>query len=665
MVFPTAKQIIEHYKLENQTIVEYPASSELAENVGTDYYVMAKCRQGKTPQKVDKGLAQGLINMCTTRVLMNLLQEMRSLSMIQTTPSRVGTDAQEERLLYSECKKYFGDLCLVLVPRDPDVSARCTCELFSKCAECPHVLALLELKQRTSLLATPLPLGVGGRAGTAPKRKQPTSALETQEQVNAKADARIVKGTPPSRGGAEAAGEQPLSVALSGLSKGKAKSLAGAPRKKQRVAAVPSFGEAEEVNSPVTEAEQGGAVRVPDSSPELASATLPLRGGHKRCLNVAQGLETACAELAVASDREGLEVMFLLFGTEETSQTPACATHLVLVDHNGTEGSCSATEEGSIALTMWQQTQADLVQLGWVHSHHGLSQQPSAADLTQQVELQTLAPNSVMVVLKPGCSAQAWAIPRGIHADLRAGGVDSSFPATESLESVELCPRSSGPLVEVVIKGRLLDLAAACGACLGLEEDGEHTKVPGACSKAQVSVAVSPPSRGGPEAAGERTPPSRGGAEAAAELPPPSRSGSAGKQREEPQLPLKRRLTRTLSTVEPPRHQPLETRVREVRRVASDSASLSVPEPARVSSVDVHNETMLMSFFRKTVIKQKGTILLKDVLMKTPLPLGAQTIEQVYKSWTASMKSLKEKNKIQLTKGDRSDISSWKVHVLP
>ena len=37
----------------------------------------------------------------------------------------------------------------------------------------------------------PLPLGVGGRAGKAPKRKQPTSAYETQEQVNAQADARI------------------------------------------------------------------------------------------------------------------------------------------------------------------------------------------------------------------------------------------------------------------------------------------------------------------------------------------------------------------------------------------------------------------------------------------------------------------------------------------
>ena len=55
---------------------------------------------------------------------------------------------------------------------------------------------------------------------------------------------------------------------------------------------------------------------------------------------------------------------------------------------------------------------------------------------------------------------------------------------------------------------------------------------------------------------------------------------------------------------------------------------------------------------------------MKDVLKKVPLPLGAQTIEQAYKSWAASMKSLKETKKIQLTKGDRSDISTWRVDVL-
>ena len=103
--------------------------------------------------------------------------------------------------------------------------------------------------------------------------------------------------------------------------------------------------------------------------------------------------------------------------------------------------------------------------------------------------------------------------------------------------------------------------------------------------------------------------------------------------------------------------------MREVRRVASDSATLLVPEPARPSSVDGHNETLLMSFFRRMVAKHKGTIVLKNVLMKTPLPLGAQTIEQAHKSWAESMKSLKEKKKIQITKADRSDISSWKVDV--
>ena len=74
-----------------------------------------------------------------------------------------------------------------------------------------------------------------------------------------------------------------------------------------------------------------------------------------------------------------------------------------------------------------------------------------------------------------------------------------------------------------------------------------------------------------------------------------------------------------------------------------------------------------MSFLRTTATKQKGTIKLKDVLKKMPLPLGAQTIDLVYKNWAASMKSLKEKKKIQLTKGDRSDMSTWKgkVDVLP
>ena len=324
-----------------------------------------------------------------------------------------------------------------------------------------------------------------------------------------------------------------------------------------------------------------------------------------------------------------------------------------------------------------------MVQLGWVHSHHGLPQQPSAADLRQQVELQTCAPNAVMVVLKPSCSAQAWAIPRGIHADLRVEGVDSSYPATDSLEAVALHPRCSGPLVEVVIKGRLLDLAATCDACLGPEGVLDHTRVAGACNRAQVSVAATlslhlhpaagelapdsggdaeadtPSSRGGAEAAGEPSPLARGGAKP----PPPVQRASSEPRTHEPKLPLARRLTRSMTTVEYPKHEPLKQQVRQIRRVASDSATLLVPEPARPSSIDYHNESMLMSFFRKLAAKQKGTLVLKNVLMKTPLPLGAQTIEQAHKSWAESMKSLKEKKKIQITKADRSDISSWKVDV--
>ena len=50
--------------------------------------------------------------------------------------------------------------------------------------------------------------------------------------------------------------------------------------------------------------------------------------------------------------------------------------------------------------------------------------------------------------------------------------------------------------------------------------------------------------------------------------------------------------------------------------------------------------------------------MLKDVLMKAPLPVGAQTIEQAYKSWAQSLKSMKN---IQITKANRSDINSWKV----
>ena len=44
--------------------------------------------------------------------------------------------------------------------------------------------------------------------------------------------------------------------------------------------------------------------------------------------------------------------------------------------------------------------------------------------------------------------------------------------------------------------------------------------------------------------------------------------------------------------------------------------------------------------------------------------MGAQTIEQAHKSWAESMKSLKEKKQIQITKADRSDISSWKMEAV-
>ena len=65
-----------------------------------------------------------------------------------------------------------------------------------------------------------------------------------------------------------------------------------------------------------------------------------------------------------------------------------------------------------------------------------------------------------------------------------------------------------------------------------------------------------------------------------------------------------------------------------------------------------------MNFFKKIAAKQKGTLVLKDVLMKAPLPGGAQTLAQAYKSWAASLKSMKN---IQITKANRSDINSWKV----
>ena len=286
-----------------------------------------------------------------------------------------------------------------------------------------------------------------------------------------------------------------------------------------------------------------------------------------------------------------------------------------------------------------------------------------------------MSPNTFMVVLKAGCCAQAWQIPLGGWRDLRTLGVDSSYPATDYLEAVEIQERSSGPKLEVVITGRHLGLAAACGACLGVkqEEGHGHTRVAGQCSKAQVSLAFA-------DAAGESASSQRGGAapaqpsasdstalqdsepqlplalpasggaappelERSLALPasggaaPPERerSDTPKNQRSEPPLPLARRLSRTMSTMEHPRHQPLNSRAREVRRVASDSDTLVAPEQAQTASVDSHNDAQLMSFFREIVAKKPGTILFQDCLLEAPIPLGAQTLAQVNQGWQRSM----------------------------
>ena len=84
--------------------------------------------------------------------------------------------------------------------------------------------------------------------------------------------------------------------------------------------------------------------------------------------------------------------------------------------------------------------------------------------------------------------------------------------------------------------------------------------------------------------------------------------------------------------------------------MASDSDTLVAPEQAQTASVDSHNEAQLMSFFREIVAKKAGTILFKDAFLKAPVPLGAQTFAQVYQGWARSMKSLRKKKKIALTK---------------
>ena len=46
------------------------------------------------------------------------------------------------------------------------------------------------------------------------------------------------------------------------------------------------------------------------------------------------------------------------------------------------------------------------------------------------------------------------------------------------------------------------------------------------------------------------------------------------------------------------------------------------------------------------------------------LPLGAQTLAQVYQGWARSMKSLRKKKKIAVTKDGPAVMSTWKVDLL-
>ena len=112
MLFPTVKQIVERYRAQSRSILHFgPTGSSVAENgnEGKDFYVMAKLRQGKRAQQVNTERAQGFVNMCTTRSMVALVGEMRSLSVIQTQAPDEG-----ERLVFKEgCKKYFGDLCML------------------------------------------------------------------------------------------------------------------------------------------------------------------------------------------------------------------------------------------------------------------------------------------------------------------------------------------------------------------------------------------------------------------------------------------------------------------------------------------------------------------------------------------------------------------------
>ena len=46
------------------------------------------------------------------------------------------------------------------------------------------------------------------------------------------------------------------------------------------------------------------------------------------------------------------------------------------------------------------------------------------------------------------------------------------------------------------------------------------------------------------------------------------------------------------------------------------------------------------------------------------MPLGAQTLSQVYQGWARSMMRLKKKKKIAVTKDNPDVMSTWKVDVL-
>ena len=99
--------------------------------------------------------------------------------------------------------------------------------------------------------------------------------------------------------------------------------------------------------------------------------------------------------------------------------------------------------------------------------------------------------------------------------------------------------------------------------------------------------------------------------------------------------------------------------------MASDSDALAVPERAKTSSVDDHNEAQLLSFLREAARKKAGTIVFKDVQFTAPVPLGAQNLAEVYKGWFKSLKRMAKKKKITLTKVDPENMSTWKVDLLP